>query len=57
MSPAGSATDSLTKRFPRPIAFASPLAVANKERHSDGSDDEEDEADGQADFFAKLLAA
>lgn len=57
MSPGGTTTDSLTKRFPRAITLASPLAEADKQRHRDGSNDEEDKADGQAHFFAELVAA
>lgn len=57
MAPARTPTDSLTKGLPRPISLASPFAEADKERYGDGGHDEEDEADGQADFFAELLAA
>lgn len=57
VSPAYTTSNSLTKRFPRPITLASLLTKADKQRRRDGSGDEEDKADGQADFFAEVLTA
>lgn len=55
--PTTSTTDPLTKRFPRPITLTSPFAKADEQRDGNGSDDEEDKTDGEADFFAEFLAA
>ena len=57
MTPACTTADSLTKGFPRPISLASPFTKAHKERYGNGSNDEEDKADGQADFFAEFFTA
>ncbi len=57
MAPARTASDPLTKRLPRPVPLGPPLAEADEERGRDGGDDEEDKADGDADFFAELLTA